>query len=420
MAKENSELRAIAPTLVLLVAAVIINYIDRGNLALAAPLLKAEWGFSASQLGILFSAFFWSYTLMQFAIGWLVDRFSVNGVMALGFLVWSLSTAATGLATGLVSLLVLRLVLGLGESVMFPASSKICAQHLPEHARGFANGIIMAAIYWGSAVGTLGGGILIAKYGWRPTFIAIGLVGLLWLPAWARWKPGAAVVHAHVASAGVPSFAAILRKRSFWGAAVGHFADNYVLYFLVSWLPYYLVQERHLSMQSMVGIAGLLYAVNSFACLATGWITDRCIKGGTSPTFARKAAMAVGAILSTLSLTACAFATEGTYLWCLNAFAIGVGTLAAGNFVFGQTLAGPAAAGRWAGMQNGFANLAGIVGPAFTGILVDKTGHFGAAFGAAALVMIVGGVSWCFGVGKLEQVQWPDAPENLRVARASS
>jgi len=412
MAKENSELRAIAPTIALLAVAVVINYIDRGNLALAAPLLKAEWGFSASQLGILFSAFFWSYTLLQFVVGWFVDRFSVNTIMSLGFLVWSLSTAVTGLATGFASLLVLRIVLGLGESVMFPASSKICAQHLPEHARGFANGIIMAAIYWGSAVGTLGGGVLIAKYGWRSTFIAIGLVGLLWLPAWARWKPGAAVVHEHVVSVGVPSFATILKKRSFWGAAVGHFADNYLLYFLVSWLPYYLVQEQHLSMQSMVGTAGLLYVMDSLSCLATGWITDRCIKGGQSPTLARKAAMVVGAIVSVLSLSSCAFATERTYLWCLAAFAIGVGALASGNFVFGQTLAGPAAAGRWAGMQNGFANLAGIVGPAFTGFLVDKTGHFGAAFGAAALVMIVGGLSWCFGVQKLEPIQWPEGEKS--------
>jgi len=412
MTKEKSKLRAIAPTLALLALAVVINYIDRGNLALAAPLLKAEWGFSASQLGILFSAFFWSYTLLQFVVGWLVDRFNVNAVMALGFLVWSLSTAATGLAAGFVSLLLLRLVLGIGESVMFPASSKICALHLPEHARGFANGIIMAAIYWGSAVGTFGGGMLIAKFGWRSTFIAVGLVGLLWLPAWARWKPGVAVVHEHVVSAGVPGFAAILKKRSFWGAAVGHFADNYLLYFLVSWLPYYLVQEQHLSMQSMVGTAGLLYVVDSLACLATGWITDRCIRGGHSPTFVRKAAMAVGAVVSTLSLSACAFATERTYPWCLTAFAIGVGTLASGNFVFGQTIAGPAAAGKWAGMQNGFANMAGIVGPAFTGFLVDKTGHFGAAFGAAALVMIVGGLSWCFGVQELEPVQWPDVEKS--------
>jgi MFS transporter, ACS family, D-galactonate transporter len=412
MATEKSELRSFAPTLTLLVIAVVINYVDRGNLALAAPLLKTEWGFSASQLGILFSAFFWSYMLLQFAVGWLVDRFDVNAIMALGFLVWSLSTSATGLATGFGSLLVMRLLLGVGESVMFPASSKICAQHLPEHARGFANGIMMAAIRWGSAIGTLGGGLLIAKYGWRMTFLAVGLLSLLWLPAWARWKPGAAARTENVVES-APGFSAIVKERSFWGAALGHFCGNYIWYFLISWLPYYLVQERHLSMTSMVGTAGLLYVVDSLAALATGWATDRCIRGGASPTTARKSATAVGFSLAALSVGACALSTDRTYLWCLIGLAIGCGIANAGNFAFAQTLAGPRATGRWAGLQNGIANIAGIIGPAFTGYVVDRTGHFGLAFGIAALVMIGGGLAWVFGVKKLEQVKWPGAEESF-------
>jgi MFS transporter, ACS family, D-galactonate transporter len=412
MAKGKSELRTFAPTLVLLVVAVVINYIDRGNLALAAPLIRSEWGMSPSRLGILFSAFFWTYTALQFAVGWLVDKLSATVLLAIGYLVWSLSTAATGFAAGFATLLTMRLLLGVGESVMFPASSKICALHLPEEARGFANGMMMAAIRCGSAVGTLGGGLLMARYGWRATFIAIGLVGLLWIPAWARWKPGAPKSLGHV-DEGAPSFAAIVKKRSFWGAAMGHFSANYILYFLISWLPYYLVQERHLAMTRMVGIAGMLYAIDSLAALATGWITDRCIKGGDSPTFARKSAMAVGFSLAALSVTACAFSGERTYLWCLVGVAIGCGTSAAGSFAFAQTLAGPRATGRWVGMQNGVANLAGIVGPALTGFVVEKTGHFGIAFGIAALVMIGGGLSWCFGVQKLEQVRWPEAQESL-------
>lgn len=412
MSKVKSEMRAFAPTLVLLVLSVAINYIDRGNLALAAPLIKWEWGMSASQLGILFSAFFWTYTALQFVVGWLVDRFSAVVLLSIGYFVWSLSTAATGLATGFAMLLVMRLLLGAGESVMFPASSKICAQHLPEHARGFANGIIMAAIRWGSAVGTLGGGLLIAKYGWRSTFIAIGIAGLLWLPAWSRWKPGIPTMPAPTLE-GAPTLAAIVRKRSFWGAAIGHFSGNYLLYFLISWLPYYLVQERHLAMTKMVGIAGTLYAVDSAGALVTGWITDRCIKGGDSPTFARKAAMAVGFSLAFLSVSACAFSNDHTYLWCLAGIAIACGTCSVGNFAFAQTLAGSQATGRWVGLQNGFANLAGVIGPALTGFVVDKTGHFGFAFGITALVMVVGGLSWCVGVQRLEQVQWPETQESL-------
>lgn len=406
MAKAKGELRVFAPALALLVIAVLINYVDRGNLALAAPQLTKEWGISPSQLGILFSAFFWSYMSLQFLVGWLVDRFNVNTVMALGFLVWSLSTAVTGLATGFTMLLVMRLFLGVGESVMFPASSKICAQNLAEHSRGFANGLIIAAIRWGSAIGTLGGGLMIAKYGWRTTFLAIGLASLLWIPAWIRWKPGTPVLPAHIA-ASAPSFAAILRQQSFWGAATGHFCANYILYFLISWLPYYLVQERHLSMSTMVGMATMLYAVDSLASLATGWVTDRCIKGGDSPNIVRKSAMVVGFGLAALAVGACAFSGEQTYLACLIGIAIGSGISNSGSFAIAQTLAGPRAAGRWVGVQNGIANLSGIVGPAFTGFVVQRTGHFGIALGVAAMVMVLGAIAWVYGVQRVEQVEWP-------------
>ncbi len=406
MAKTKGELRVFAPALALLVIAVLINYVDRGNLALAAPLLTKEWGISPSQLGILFSAFFWSYMSLQFLVGWLVDRFNVNTVMALGFLVWSLSTAATGLATGFAMLVGMRLLLGVGESVMFPASSKICAQNLPEHSRGFANGLIVAAIRWGSATGTLGGGIMIARYGWRMTFIAVGLFSLLWIPAWMRWNPGTPVLPAHI-PAGAPSFVAILRQRSFWGAATGHFCGNYILYFLISWLPFYLVEERHLSMSTMVGTATMLYAVDSFASVATGWVTDRCIKGGDSPTVVRKSAMVVGFGLAALATGACAFSSEQTYLACLIGIALGSGISNSGTYTIAQTLAGPRAAGRWVGVQNGIANLSGIVGPAFTGFVVQWTGHFGIALGVAAMVMALGGAAWVYGVHKVEPVEWP-------------
>ncbi len=187
-AVDSAALRSFAPTLILLVIALLINYVDRGNLALAAPLLKIEWGMTASQLGVLLSAFFWTYTALQFVMGLFVDRWGANRMMALGFLAWSLATVLTGAAMGFATLLAMRLLLGVGESVMFPASSKIMAQHLPEHARGFANGLMNASMRWGSAIGTFGGGLLIARYGWRAAFVAIGVASLVWLPAWSRWK----------------------------------------------------------------------------------------------------------------------------------------------------------------------------------------------------------------------------------------
>jgi MFS family permease len=402
----SAALRVFAPTLVLLVIALLINYVDRGNLALATPLLKVQWGLSASQLGVLLSAFFWTYTALQFVMGLAVDRWGANRLMAIGFLAWSLATILTGAAMGFVTLLALRLLLGVGESVMFPASSKILAEHLPERARGFANGLMNAAMRWGSAIGALGGGLLIAAYGWRMAFVAIGAVSLLWLPAWQRWRAPEVERDVDPDAGSALAFAAILSKRAFWGAASGHFCANYLVYFLMSWLPYYLVHERHLTMTAMSVAASALFMVDSVCSLITGTVTDFCIRRGASPTISRKSAMAIGFTLAAVSLVGCAFATEHTYLVCLVACAIGSGTANAGTFAIAQTLAGPRAAGRWVGLQNGIANLAGVTGPALSGFLVDWTGHFATAFAVAAVITLGGAFAWCVGVERLEQVEF--------------
>jgi MFS family permease len=399
--QSGRELRAFLPTLLLLILAVLINYADRGNLALAAPMLQDEWHLSPSQLGILLSCFFWSYTVLQIPVGWLVDRFNVNVVLALGFLTWSLSTAASGVASGFGVMLGMRLLLGVGESVMFPASSKICCRYLPERHRGLANALIIAAIRWGTAIGTFGGGLLMAHWGWRRTFILIGLLGLLWLPAWMIGKPKAAAV---VPSAGrVPVRAGeILRLRRFWGAAMGHFSANYLLYFLMSWLPYYLVHERHMSMQFMAQIAALLYAIDSASAIATGWLADRIIRAGGEACTVRKRSMAVGFGIAAVALLAFAAADTATYLPCLVCVTIGSGVAASGPYAVGQTLAGPHLAGRWVGLQNCVANVAGIIGPVLTGFLVDRTGSFTAALTLAAFVAVLGAAAWIFGIRPAE------------------
>src|SRR5262249_3586894 len=229
-ADESRELRVFAPALALLAILAVINFIDRSNLSIAAPLVKDELHISASQLGILLSAFFWTYTAMQVFSGWLVDRLDANWVIAAGFLLWSLATAATGLVQGFTMLLVMRLVLGAGESVMVPAWSKIIGFHLSEQYRGFANGVCQGAVRFGPAVGTLGVGVLITRYGWRPPFIGIGLISLAWIPAWIKWMPRGRAVH-RTLDVAAPGFVDILRQRSFWGVCAGHFSIIYLLYF---------------------------------------------------------------------------------------------------------------------------------------------------------------------------------------------
>src|SRR5262249_611266 len=232
--------------------------------------LRTELGISASPVGILVSAFFCSYTVLLFVWGCFIDRFDINHVLALGYLVWSVATAATGMVYGFALLLFMRLALGAGESVAFPCYSKILAQQLPERRRGFANGAIVAAMKCGPVVGTLGAGLLMATYGWRPVFIGIGLFSLSWLPAWMKVMPRTPT---SIDPGVCPRLFAVLGLRVFGAPPAGVFFPPYPLFFMVRWFPFSLNHERPLPIRDMVNMAALYYAVDAAAALATGWIT---------------------------------------------------------------------------------------------------------------------------------------------------
>jgi MFS family permease len=411
---ERARSRGMPLALALLVVSVFISYVDRGNLSIAVPLLKTELGLSAFRVGVLLSSFFWGYTVCLFVCGWFVDRFDVNRVLAMGFLLWSLATAATGLVHGFALLLLMRLLLGVGESVSFPCYSKIFAQHLPEHERGFANGAIVAGMKLGPAAGTLGAGLLMTHIGWRLVFIGIGVLSLLWLPAWLKWSPGGGVAQAAKFS---PSVRDIFRQRVFWANTAGAFCCAYPLYFTITWIPLYLVHERHLSMSEMVKIAAAYYTVDAAAALAIGWATDFWIRRGRGVGAVRKTAMAAGWIIAAIGFLGCSYAGPHSYFAWLMVTGVGMGTGNAGLWTVTQTLAGPQAAGRWAGLKNGFSNLAGVICPALTGFTVDWTGHFRVAIGITAGVCLLGAMVWVFLMGELRQVDWTRA--GTRLARTA-
>src|SRR5262245_15851192 len=217
--------RSFAPLLILLGLAILINYVDRGNLSIAAPVIKNELQLSATQLGVLFSAFFYTYTALQFVIGGIVDRLGASRVLSAGLLIWSVATISMGFAGGFAALLALRLLLGIGESVAFPCTSKVIAQNIPPESRGLANGVVTAGLKLGPAVAAFGAGMLIAKYGWRPVFWGLGIASLLWLPSWWRWRPPEQA--AENAGYSLIGYMQIFQQRSFWGCAAGHFSFNY-------------------------------------------------------------------------------------------------------------------------------------------------------------------------------------------------
>jgi MFS family permease len=390
----------------LLATAIFINYVDRGNLATAAPLIKDELGLSNTEFGLLTSAFFWTYTPAMLLAGWLADRINPYRTLALGFAVWSVATALTGFVSGFLALFVLRFLLGLGESAAFPCSSKLMADHLPPHRLGAANGFLIAGVAWGPAFGTLAGGLLMAQFGWRVMFVVFGVIAIVWLWPWLALSRGAPVQAEHETGEPPPSFAAILSLRELWGATLGHFATNYVLYFVLSWLPLYLVKERGFSIEQMAEIGALVYGVFGISCIGFGWFSDRWIAAGASLDRVRKTIFVGGLVGISISLVGAAIG--GTWLTIASLIFCGFcfGTNGPSLWSVTQTLAGSRAAARWVGIQNGMANFAGIIAPIVTGFVADRTGSFADAFYLASLMALLGALSWIALIRRVEPVRW--------------
>ena len=276
----------------LLALAVFINYVDRGNIATAAPLIKDALHLSASQVGVLIAAFFWTYTPCQLLAGWLIERIDAYRTLALGLGIWSLATALTGLAGGFTALIALRLALGLGESAAFPASSTLLARHLPQERLGMANGMIGLGLSLGPAFGTFAGGLLMAQVGWRNVFLVFGLVSMLWLVPWLVRTRHLSRAAAAAPPGRGPSYLSLLRRRDAWGTYLGHFSANWATYFVLSWMPLYLVKARGYSVSAMAEIGGLIYVAYAVSNALAGWLTDVRIRGGASANSVRKTAAA--------------------------------------------------------------------------------------------------------------------------------
>jgi MFS family permease len=411
--------RSAARLVLLVTASVFINYIDRGNLATAAPLMQDELHLSATQLGVLLSAFYYGYVICMPGMGWLAERYGAKRVLACGVAVWSIATFMTGFAGSFATLLALRVMLGVGESVAFPCASKVLAQAVEVSRLGVANGVLSFGYLLGPAVGTLLGGYLMTVFGWRPVFLVFGALSLLWLWPWRRVLIGPPAA-SHAPEPVQPSFAQILGRRALWGASLGHFAANYTYYFIISWLPFYLVKSRGFSMGSMVAIASWAYLLNALSALAMGWAADRWIRAGRSATLVYKGIMGANHIVAIACMAAMVMLPAAGSIAALFVFEIVGGCACPGLFAIPQIMAGPGAAGRWVGVQNAAGNLAGMIAPAVTGVLVDQTGRFDVAFALAGAVNILGLVGWLFLLPKIAPLTWTTSAAANRVASAPS
>ena len=201
------------------------------------------------------------------------------------------------------------------------------------------------------------------------------------------------------------------QQPSLWGTALGHFSSNYTFYFMLNWLPMYLVSARGFSVGAMATLVSQAYLVNALSALLAGWLIDRLIIRTARTTLAYKSSMLAGHIGSMACMLCIALAPPAWSLGAIFVYQVLLGISSPGTFAISQILAGPNAAARWVGIQNALANVAGMVAPLLTGELVQRTHHYTSAFVVAALINVLGVFAWVRIVGPVTPVRWASSPQ---------
>jgi MFS family permease len=390
---------------VLLFAASLINYLDRATLSVALPLISVSLNLAAASKGLLLSAFFWSYALMQVPVGWCVDRYNLRWIYAGLFALWSLACGLTGLAGSLGVLIAFRVLLGIGESIYLPGGTKIVSVLFEPRERGLPCGIFDSGTRVGLAFGAPMVAWLIVLFGWRWMFFLVGFSALVWLIPWwmvfpARLSERRQRPAAPRSSEAFWDVLKHLRKRDLVGICLGFFCFDYYWYLLVTWLPDYLVTARHLTILKAGVCASLPYLVWGISEPVGGWMADRLIRWGWDETRSRKGLITVAYLAGLLLIPAARVQNaHAAIILIMGASLVG---LATGNlFVVLQSCAPPEDVGVWTGFENFAGNVAGIIAPSATGLLIARTGSYLPGFALATLVLLTGLLAYWFIVGEL-------------------
>jgi len=298
---------------------------------------------------------------------------------------------------------VLRVMLGVGESIAFPGASKVIARHIPAERRGAANAAVAAGIALGPAVGTLAGGLIVASQGWRPMFFVFGAATLIWLLPWqqvVRRLPKTG----HFDAGAPVSLRALLGKWPLWSMSIVHALGNYCFYFILTWMPLYLTKSRGFTITEMTLLASLGFAVQAACALGYGQFSDWWTRSGRNEATCRRWMMVGSQLLAAAAILGLAFAHTALqigFLLCVAGAASA--SLSLNLYAIAQMFAGPRASGTWVGFQNALGNLSGIFGPVVTGIIVDHAGY-DSAFILTAAVAVTGALWWAVCVPSIRQV----------------
>lgn len=409
--------------LALVTAAVLVNYLDRAVLGIAAPAIQGEFALSPILMGVVFSAFSWSYFAAQIPSGILLDRFGVRVVYRLALIGWSLATLLHSFARGFGSLAGLRIALGLAEAPCFPANSNIVAAWFPRAERARAIGVYTAAEYVGLGFLTPLLFWILDTQGWRTLFVVAGSMGLLLAVLWWRWyrdphecdqlsDQEREFILAHGGAADKPpvpkfSFAAVRalsRDRQIWGLCIGQFSVYSTFVFFLTWFPTYLATERHMAWLTVGAFTALPYLAGFCGILFAGFLSDALLRHGCSLDLARKLPVIAGLILASTIVAANYVDNDIAVIGVLSLSFFAQAMSSSGWSVISE-VASPGQIGLIGGLFSASANLSGIVTPLVIGRIVQQTGSFEGALVFVGAVAAIGALSWIFLVGKLHRIE---------------
>ncbi|MFI5611512.1 MFS transporter [Amycolatopsis sp. NPDC051903] len=403
--------RWLVATFVLIITAVA--YIDRVNLSIAAPILTHEFHTNAAVMGLLLSSFTWTYTLFNVPAGMLVDRIQVRVLYSLALLVWAVSSLLTTLVRSAGTLFVPRLLLGIGEAPFAPAAIRTLADWLPKSERATGSSMFISGVALGSAVGPPVLAYLVSGFGWQSAFIATGVLSLLVAAIWYAWYrhplDDTKLTEAErqlifrdqepPKQEGRAPWSQIARHRDIWAITAGYFCLLYILYTFITWLPSYLIEDRHMTVLKSGFATSIPWAVAFLCGILGGRLSDFALRRGVSTLNARKIVL-VGGMVAALAIVGTALASSAALaIVCLTISTAGIITANGAVWAATQDIVRELdLTGSATGFINGLGNVGGILGPIITGAVVYATGSFLAPLILAAVLALIGALAWGFGM----------------------
>ncbi|WP_428542558.1 MFS transporter [Rhodopila sp.] len=388
----------------------MISYLDRAALSVAAPLLSKELSLSPAELGMVFSVFFFGYAAFCFVGGYASDRIGGRNVFAIASVVWSVFCGLTAMVFSFGSLLIVRLIFGMGEGPYGSAANKLVSNWFPRRQQATAVGWANAGTPLGGALAGPIVGFIALAWGWRASFVIIAAIGLCWSAAWMLMVTERPEHNSHVSAAEAAEIAAdqdaatsgptvslgsLLARPAVLATAFAFFGYAYILYFFLSWFPTYLTTARHLSLQSMSFVSTIPWLLGFIGLAAGGSVSDAIFRITGNAVRARKLVLVVALLIAALCV-ALAGSVE-TVQAAVGLMAVSVFFMyLTGNTYWAIILdtVDRDRVGGVGGFVHLIANLAGIVAPSVTGFMVQATGgSYAGAFGLAGGIAVLGALS---------------------------